>query len=101
MSSYILYELNHAPRAFTATPKPQFHIFNPRGKIVKNINFSSVSQNSDLSSKLNLARQQESRAMLSFQNKALTVKLLKFHVNQDNSTYLKKYNFQRKLVCQF
>ena len=38
--------------------------------------------------------------MLGFQNKAPDIKILKFHVNQDNSAYLEKYDFQWKLVCQ-
>ena len=38
--------------------------------------------------------------MLGFQNKALDSKLLKFHLNRDNSAYLEKYDFQWKLVCQ-
>ena len=39
--------------------------------------------------------------ILNFQNRAPNIKILKFHVNRDNSAYLEKYNFQWILVCQF
>ena len=39
--------------------------------------------------------------MPSFQNRAPYIKLLKFHANQDNSSYLKKCDFQQKLICEF
>ena len=39
--------------------------------------------------------------MLGFQKRALDIKLLKFHTNQDNNTYLEKCDFQEKLVYQF
>ena len=39
--------------------------------------------------------------MLGFKNKALNVKILKFHANGDNNVYLEKHDFQRKLVYQF
>ena len=68
--------------------------------MVHNVNFLLVSQNSDLSLKLNSTRQQDSRGMLGFQNRAPNFKMLKFHVNQDNSAYLEKYDFQWKLVYQ-
>ena len=70
---------------------------------VKSSKMSKVfhfSQNSDLSLKLNPTRQQNFRGMLDFQNRTPYIKLLKFHVNRDNMTYLEKYNFQRKLVYQ-
>ena len=70
-------------------------------KIVQNIKFSSVNQNSDLNSKLNSTRQHESKGVLDFQNRAPGIKLLKFHTNQDNRVYLEKRDFQQKLVCQF
>ena len=38
--------------------------------------------------------------MLSFQNRAPYIKLLKVHTNWDKKTYLKKRNFQQKFVCQ-
>ena len=59
-----------------------------------------LSVNSDLNSKLNSARQHESSDVLGFQNRAPDTKLLKFHANQDNSAYLKKCDFQHKLICQ-
>ena len=37
--------------------------------------------------------------MLGFQNRVTDTKLLKFHVNRENSAYLEKYYFQQKLVC--
>ena len=58
--------------------------------MVQNINFVSVNQNKDLSSKLNPTSQHESKGIISFQNKALDIKLLKFHANRDNSAYLEK-----------
>ena len=65
-------------------------------KIIQNINFSPVSQNSDLSSKLNPTRQHELKSMLNFQNKAPDIKILKIHINRDNIAYLKKLDFQQK-----
>ena len=38
--------------------------------------------------------------MLSFQNRASDIKLLKFYVNQYNKAYLEKHNFQWKLIYQ-
>ena len=60
-----------------------------------------ISKNCDLSLKLNSTHQQESRGILGFQNRVSNIKLLKIHTNRDNSAYLEKYDFQRKLVCQF
>ena len=78
MSSYLLYEPNHTLHAFTAAPEFQFHISDLRGKIIQNVNFSLVSQNSDSTLKLNLTRQHKFKSILGFQNKALNIKLLKF-----------------------
>ena len=100
MNSYLLYRPNRALYAFTAALALQLHISDPRGKIVQNIKFLPIDQNSDLILKLNTARQHESRGMLGFQNNARDPKLLKFHANRDNRAYLKKHDFQRKLVCQ-
>ena len=86
-------EPNHALHAFTTTPELQFHISDPRGKIIQNVNFSPISKNSHLFSKLNPARQHKSKSMLGFQNRALDIKLLKFHINRDNSAYLEKCDF--------
>ena len=61
LSSYLLYESNHALRVFTIAPKLQFKILNPRPKIIRNVNFSPVGQNNNLSLKLNSTRQQESK----------------------------------------
>ena len=63
--------------------------------MVQNINFSLIGQNSDLSLKLNFTRQHESKDMFSFQKRASDVKILKFHVNQDNSAYPRKCIFNR------
>ena len=67
--------------------------------MIKNVNFSPVSQNNNLNLKLNPTRQHESRDMLGLQSRALDAKILKFYPNRDNSVYLKKYDFQWKLVC--
>ena len=93
MNPYLLCGPNNALRVFTTTLELQFQISVPRGKIVQNVKFSSVSQTSDLISKLNSTRQHESRGMLGFQNRALDTKLLKFHVNRDERAYLEKYDF--------
>ena len=98
MNSYLLHRPNRTHHAITATLELQFHISDLIGKIIKNVKFLSVSQNIDLTSKLDPTRQHESRGMLGFQNRALDIKLLKFHVNQDNQGYLEKRNFQQKLV---
>ena len=50
LNSYLLYESNSALRAFTAGSELIFQTSDPRGKIVENVNFLSVSQNNDLSS---------------------------------------------------
>ena len=99
MSSYLLYEPNNILCAFIAVPKLQFHISNPRGKIVQNVKFLSVNENNDLTLKLKPTYQHESRGMLSFQNKTPGIKLLQFHVNRDNGL-LDKYDFYRKLLFQ-
>ena len=101
MNSYLLYEPKKALCAFTATSKLQFWTFDPKGKIVQNIKFSSVSLNSDLISKLDSNRQHKSKGMLSFQSRASNIKLLKFHVNQDKRAYLEKCDFLRNLVSRF
>ena len=94
MSSYILYEPNHAFRVFIDALDLQFQNSDPRGKMVQNINFSLVSQNNDSSLKLNSTHQHESRGTLGFQNRVLNVKILKFHANRDKNAYLEK-----KLIC--
>ena len=76
LCSYLLYEPNYALHVFTVAPEFQFHISYPRGKIVQNVKFLSVNQNSDLSSKLNVTRQHDSRSMLSFQNRAPKYKVI-------------------------
>ena len=80
--------------AFTATLELHFHIFKPKGKIVQNVNFSPVSQKNDLSLKLNPTRQNKSRGMLGFQNRALEYPVIEIYANRDNNTYIKKHNFQ-------
>ena len=94
MSFYLLYEPNHAFHAFTTTPELQYQISDPKGKIIRNVNFFSVCQNSDLSLKLNPTRQQQSRGMLNFKNRASVIKILKFYINRDNNACLEKHNFQ-------
>ena len=66
LSFYLLYEPNYVLCVFTNDPKLQFHISDLMGKIVQNINFSSVSQNSDLSSNLNPTPQYKARGTLYF-----------------------------------
>ena len=78
---------------FTASLELQFHIFNAMGKIIQNVKFLPASQDNDLNLKLNPTHQQESRGMLCFQNIAPNIKILKFHTNRDNITYLKKCKF--------
>ena len=58
--------------------------------MVQNIKFSLVGQNNDLSLKLNPNNKQESIVMLNFQNRALDLKILKFHANRNNSAYPEK-----------
>ena len=98
MNSYLLYGSNIALHTFTAFIELQFHISETKGKIVQNVKFLSVSQTSGLISKLDATRQHESKVMLSFQNRALDIRLLKIHTNQDNRAYLKKPDVQWKLV---
>ena len=61
--------------------------------MVQNVNFPPVGQNNDLCLKSNSTRQHESNGMLGFQNRALDIKILKFHTNRDNSVYLKNVIF--------
>ena len=70
-------------------------------KMVQNVNFLSINQNSNLSLKLNPLYQHKFMCMPGFQNRASATKILKFHTNRDNSAYLGKCNFQKKLVYQF
>ena len=64
-----------------------------RVKSSKMLIFSLVSQNSDLSSKLNHIRQHKSRGILGFKNRTSDLKLLKSHLNWDNSAYLQNAIF--------
>ena len=82
MSSYLSQESNSALCMHTTTIELQIGFSKPRGKIVQNLKFSPVSQNSDLSSKLESTRQNESRGMLGFQNRALEAYKLKLHTKQ-------------------
>ena len=66
MSSYLLHESNNALCALTVAPELRIIIFNPRGKIIQNVKFSLVSQNSGLSSKLDSNHQNESGEYLIF-----------------------------------
>ena len=66
------------------TPELQLHISDPKGKIVQNIKKKLVNQNNDLIPKLDSTHQHESKGMLSLQNKAPDIKILKFHVNRNN-----------------
>ena len=70
------------------------------GKIVQNIKFLSVNQNSNLITNLDPNCQHEFRGMLAFQNRILDSELLKFHANRDKRAYLKKCDFQQKLIFQ-
>ena len=88
MSSYLLYEPNHALCTFIAAPKLQLGTKSSKMSI-----FHAICQKSDLISKLNPTRQRDSRVILCFQNKALDIKLLKFLANRDNSAYLAKHDF--------
>ena len=63
MNSYLLYKSNSDLRAFTDAFELQFQTSDPRGKIVQNVKFSSISQISDLISKLDPTCQHESRGM--------------------------------------
>ena len=72
-----------------------------RAKLFKVSTFLRVSQNSDLSSQLNPTHQHDSKGILSFQNRALSVKLLKFHANIDERTYIEKCDFQWNVFVKF
>ena len=87
------YEPNSALCVFTAAFELEFHIPDPKAKIVQNINFLSVCQNSDLISKLEHIHQPKSSGMLGFQKRARDINLLKIRINRDNQTYIEK------LVC--
>ena len=101
LSFYFLYEPNRTLRVSTTTPELKCQNSNPRGKMVQKVNFSPVGQNNNLSLNLNPTCQQESRGMFGFQNRAPDVKILKFHVDQDNSAYFEKCDFQQKLIFRF
>ena len=57
LSSYVLYDLNYVFCAFTTASELKFQNYDPRGKIIQNVNFLPVGQNSDLSLKLKPTRQ--------------------------------------------
>ena len=100
MNSYLLYEPNSALRAFTITPELSFLIFDPRGKIVQNIKFSSVGQNSDLISKLDPTHQHESRGCSVSKTRPKISSFWKFTQIKTIGAYLEKCYFQRKLIFQ-
>ena len=77
MNSYLLYKPNGTLRAFTTASELQLQTSDPRDKIIQNVKILPINQNNDLSSQLNHTRQHKSKGMLSFQNKALDIKLLK------------------------
>ena len=60
-----------------------------------------VSQNSDLSSKLNPTHQHDFKGMFGFQNKIMDIKLLKFHANRDNMTYIENIIFNGSLFVKY
>ena len=62
-------------------------------KVVQNVKFLPVKQNSNLSLKLNSHRQREFRSMLNFQNRVQDIELLKFHINWDNQGLSRKKQF--------
>ena len=100
MSFYLLYKLNHALYTFIIAPELQFKILNPRGKWSKMSIFHHWSKHLFALNFWFFSLEWVWRYAW-FQNKAPVVKILKFHVNQDNSAYLEKYNFWQKLVYQF
>ena len=69
--------------------------------MVKNINFSSVHHNRDLSLKLNPNRQHESRGILIFQNRVLDIKILNFHANETIVFTLKNVIFNESWFVNF
>ena len=77
----LYYELNDAFRAVITAPKLQIVNLNPRGKVVQNVKFLSITQNSNLSLKLDSTL----RGMLGFQNRAPEAYKPKFHVERCNS----------------
>ena len=97
MSSYLLYDLNLALRAFTAASELQFNISDPNGKIVQNVNFSPISQNNNLILKLNPTHQHVSKSMINFKNRSSY-----YDVTQIDTIVLTSKNtiFQLKLVCK-
>ena len=66
----------------------------PRGKIVQKCKILSVSQNYDLSLKLESTRRDESKGIFVSQNEALEVHKSNFHAKWCKITYLEKRAFQ-------
>ena len=60
LKSYFLYELNHTLHIFTGASELKFQNSDPMSKIVQNVSFLPVGQNSDLSLKLNPTHQHKS-----------------------------------------
>ena len=75
LNSYLLHESNKAFRALRSTLDLQLSNPDPKGKIVQTIKNLSVSQNNDLTPKLDSTRQHKFRDMLDFQNGAPKSKL--------------------------
>ena len=84
MSSYLSHKFNSAFCAPTAAPELQIRISILRGKIVQNMKFSLVSQNSYLNSKLDSTCQNKSGHMFSFQNRVPKAFKLKLHAKRCN-----------------
>ena len=68
-----------------------------RGKV--KLAFLIVSKNVNFCKRHQILSLRQNKALLR-QNRALDIKLLKFHKNRNNQAYLRKRDFQRKLVCQ-
>ena len=93
MSSYLSHHSKSALRALTASSKLQIRISNPGGKILQNINFLPISQNSYLNIKWDSTCQNKSGGMLGFQNRSQKANQSKLHAKQCNRMLSWKMHF--------
>ena len=77
---------------------PQFHIFDLRGKIVQNIKFSPVSQNSDYNLKIRPYSSTQVQEYAWFPKQSYRYQVIEISYKSRQLTYLEKRNFQQKLV---
>ena len=78
---------------FTTAPELQFHISDPRCKIVQNVKFFFRQSKQWFKLKLKPYLSTQVQGYTQFPKQSLDFKLLQFLVNSDNNAYLEKHDF--------